>query len=152
MPDTKRINTKLESEGAEFLVLGSLLVEGVSCFKAYVNFPGYDLIAVSPDKGRNARIQVKSRLATDYNKRFPIKNFQCDFVVHVALNRGYRYGKKGKGDGSEIRNPDFYVLPVDIVKDAQVPGSDWGMIKLSAIEKLESYKNAWWLISDFLSK
>jgi hypothetical protein len=55
-----RRDTSLESEGAEFLVLGNLLIEGISCFKAYVNYPGYDLIAVSADTGRNARIQVKA--------------------------------------------------------------------------------------------
>ena len=30
----KRQNTKLESEGAEFLVLGNLLIEGISTYKA----------------------------------------------------------------------------------------------------------------------
>ena len=88
-----RQDTKLESEGAEFLVLGNLLIVGISCFKAYVNFPGYDLVAVNPDKSKTARIQVKSRWATNYDKSFPIKNFECDFVVHVALNRGYKLGK-----------------------------------------------------------
>lgn len=45
----KKQDTKLESEGAEFLVLGLLLVEGVSAYKAYINFPGYDLTAVNPN-------------------------------------------------------------------------------------------------------
>ena len=43
----KRQDTKLESEGAEFLVLGHLLIEGISAYKAYINFPGYDLMAVN---------------------------------------------------------------------------------------------------------
>lgn len=60
-----RKNTKLESEGAEFLVLGHLLIEGISCYKAYVNFPGYDLTAVNPESRKIARIQVKSRWATN---------------------------------------------------------------------------------------
>jgi len=67
----KRQDTKLESEGAEFLVLGNLLIEGISCFKAYINFPGYDLVAVNPDKSKTAKIQVKSRWAT----KFPYKKF-----------------------------------------------------------------------------
>jgi|ERR1035438_453905 hypothetical protein len=75
----------MESEGAEFLVLGHLLIEGVHCYKAYVNFPGYDLTAVNPITGKTAKIQVKSRWATDYDKSFPLKNFNCNFVVHVAL-------------------------------------------------------------------
>ena len=60
----QRQNTKLESEGAEFLVLGNLLIEGISCYKSYINFPGYDLVAVTPDRSKTARIQMKSRWAT----------------------------------------------------------------------------------------
>ncbi len=92
----ERQDTKLESEGAEFLVLGNLLLEGISCFNAYTNFQGYDLVAVNPQTKRQARIQVKSRWATNYDRSFPIKNFDCEFVVHVALNRGYRFGKQAR--------------------------------------------------------
>jgi hypothetical protein len=35
----KRLDTKLEAEAAEFLVLGHLLLEKISAFKAYVNYP-----------------------------------------------------------------------------------------------------------------
>ena len=94
---SSRKDTKLEAAGAEFLVLGCLLIEGVACYKAYINFPGYDLTAVNPETKKVARIQVKSRWATDYDRSFPIKSFECDFVVHVALNRGYASGKKGSG-------------------------------------------------------
>ena len=58
-----RHNRKLESEGAEFLVLVNLLIEEVSCFNAYVNFLGYDLVATNPATSRIARIQVRSRWA-----------------------------------------------------------------------------------------
>ena len=60
-PFSRWQDTKLEAEGAEFLVLGMLLVEGVHAFKAYTNFAGYDLVALDPGTGRSARIQVKSR-------------------------------------------------------------------------------------------
>jgi hypothetical protein len=60
MTIARRQNTRLESEGAEFLVLGNLLIEGVSCFKAYTNFKGYDLVAVNPETGKTARIQVRA--------------------------------------------------------------------------------------------
>ena len=43
-----RLNTRLESEGAEFLVLGNLLIEGILSYKAYHNFKSYDLVAVNP--------------------------------------------------------------------------------------------------------
>ena len=45
----KKQDTKLESEGAEFLVLGHLLIESIAAYKAYINFPGYDLTAVNPE-------------------------------------------------------------------------------------------------------
>ena len=33
-----RLDTSFESSGAEFLVLGHLLIEGIQAFKAYTNF------------------------------------------------------------------------------------------------------------------
>ncbi len=42
-------NTKLEAEGAEFLVLGNLLISGIATYKTYTNMPGYDLAAQSPE-------------------------------------------------------------------------------------------------------
>ena len=88
-----RRDTKLESEGAEFLVLGRLLLQRITAFKTYTNFPGYDLIATSAEKNTSARIQVKSRYNTNWDG-FIIKNFDCEFVVFVALNRGYPRPKK----------------------------------------------------------
>lgn len=57
-----RKNTRLQSEGAEFLVLGQLLMHGIPAYKAYVNMPGYDLVATDPDAGTGARISVKGFL------------------------------------------------------------------------------------------
>jgi hypothetical protein len=146
----KRKDTKLESEGAEFLVLGNLLVEGISCYKAYVNFPGFDLTAISSDAKRTAKIQVKSRWATNYDKGFPIKNFGCDFVVHVALNRGYSFGKKATKRDSGIKSPDFFVLPVDVVKKFRNRQDSWGKVYINRIPNIENYKNNWRLVREFL--
>jgi hypothetical protein len=74
----KRRNTKLEAEGAEFMVLGMLLVEGIHCFKAYTNFPGYDLVAVNPASQKTARIQVKSRWAADGSRKWPAGHQEKD--------------------------------------------------------------------------
>src|SRR3954452_9837248 len=93
-----RQDTSLEAEGAEFLVLGLLLVEGIPALKSYTRHPGYDLIALNPDTKRQCRIQVKSRWATDWDRGFPIKNFDTDFVVLVLLNRGYRFHRKRADD------------------------------------------------------
>ena len=97
-----RLDTRLESEGAEFLVLGQLLIHRIPAYKTYTNMPGYDLVATNPEKNTSARIQVKSRWNTGAID-FPIKNFDCEFVVAVFLNRGSKYGRK------EVMAPDYYV-------------------------------------------
>lgn len=82
-----RQNTQLQSEGAEFLVLGQLLVQGIPSYKAYQGSAGCDLVAANPDTHRAARIQVKSRWRTGA-EGLMIKRFDRDFVVVVLLNRG----------------------------------------------------------------
>ena len=144
----RRLDSKLESEGAEFLVLGLLLVEGIQATKAYTRFPGYDLLAFNPDAGLSCRIQVKSRWATDYDKSFPIKNFDSDFVVHVALNRGYRYRRRVRLNGREP--PRVYVLPTSVVQAARNPNNTWGKVKLNAMPDVETYLDNWDLIRQFL--
>lgn len=120
-----RLDSSLESAGAEFLVLGNLLVEGIEAHKLYTNFPGYDVMAVNPQANKSCRIQVKSRWATDFDGGFPIRNFDCDFVVFVALNRGYRYRRKVTAEDSGRREPQFYVFPIEAVRKAHDtrPGS-----------------------------
>lgn len=109
MTSKTRRDTKLESDGAEFLVLGRMLIERIATYKSYVNYPGYDLLAVQPDQGSVARVQVKSRFRTDWDG-FIIKNLDCDFVVFVALNRGFDRPKRDGARG--ISDPQFYVLPI----------------------------------------
>ena len=149
---TSRQYTKLESEGAEFLVLGHLLIEGLACYKAYSNFRGYDLVATNPETARVARIQVKSRWATDYDKSFPIRNYECDFVVHVALNRGFRFGKKGKAGDLGIREPEFFVFPTEVIRHAKNPKSAWGKTNIRNVPGLEQYRGNWKLIAEFLKR
>jgi hypothetical protein len=145
----QRKDTKLESEGAEFLVLGHLLLNRISAFKAYVNFPGYDLIAANADHNTSARIQVKSRYRTDWDG-FIIKNIDCDFVVFVALNRGFSKPKKSGNTG--IRDPEFFVIPVSYILRVRDPDNEWGKITRSRLAGIEQYKDRWDLISEFLSK
>ncbi len=146
-----RQDTKLESEGAEFLVLGLLLIEGISAYKAYINFPGYDLTAVNPDTKKVARIQVKSRWATDYDNSFPLKNLDCDFVVHVALNRGFRFRKKNMSPENSIKAPTFYVFPVDVLKPIRNEDG-WKKVQIRKLIDLEKYIDNWKLIKDYLEK
>jgi len=138
-----RQDTKLESEGAEFLALGQLLIHGIVAHKTYTNMPGYDLIATHPEKNTSARIQVKSRWRTGA-PQFIIKNFDCDFVAVVRLNRGK------KGGGGEVKPPEYFVMPVDDLLEA-VPRNAWGVVRFKDIPKLESYRDRWDLIRDFLA-
>lgn len=141
---SKRQNTRIESEGAEFLVLGQLLILGIPTYKTYTNMPGYDLIATSPDKHSSCRISVKSRWTTTATG-FIIKNFDCDFVVLAKLNRGDKRGK------SEIRQPEFFIFPVDVIKNA--PGSPgWNRISFGKIPGFKTYKDRWDFISKFLKR
>lgn len=144
-----RQDTKLESEGAEFLVLGLLLIEGISAYKAYINFPGYDLTAINPETKRVARIQVKSRWATDYDNSFPLKNMDCDFVVHVALNRGFRFRKRNIVKDLAIQPPRFYIFPVEVLKEIRKE-SGWNKVQIGKLTDVEYYVDNWKLIKDYL--
>lgn len=139
-----RQNTHLESEGAEFLVLGTLLTLGITSYKAYGNMPGYDIWATNPEREKSARIQVKSRWRTGA-EGFIIKNFDCDFVVVVLLNRGSKDGV------AKVQAPEFYVLPVDMLKKLHNPNSTWGKLSLSKIPGFKEQQDQWSIISKFLN-
>jgi hypothetical protein len=137
-----RQDTQLQAAGAEFLVLGHLLIEGIPAFKSYTNMKGYDLVVVNPETNRSARIQVKSRWKTKA-EGFIIKNFDCDFVVIALLNRGSKDGK------AEKNLPEFFVLPVAIAE--QLPRTEgWGKVSFSKFPQLETYRDSWELIRTFL--
>jgi hypothetical protein len=143
----KRRDTRLESEGAEFLVLGNLLVQGVPSYKTYTNMPGYDIVATNPEKNTSLKIQVKSRYQTDWDG-FIINNLDSDFVVLVALNRGYPSKKKIE-DG--IRDPDFYIFPIEYIKNIRDPNNPWGKVAKSSMKGYQAYENKWELIKDALT-
>ena len=129
-----RLDTRLESEGAEFLVLGQLLLNRIPSYKTYTNMPGYDLVATNPELNTSAKIQVKSRWRTGA-AGFPIKNFSCDFVVLVLLNRGSKDGKK------EVKEPRYFVFPVAVI--AKAPRSQkWSKVNLKDVPDYEAYENS----------
>lgn len=138
----RRLDTRLESEGAEFLVLGHLLLERIPAYKTYTNMPGYDLVATNPERNTSAKIQVKSRWRTNA-PGFPIRNLDCDFVVFCRLNRG---NKAGTG---AVRLPEYYVFPVALVKDAP-RSANWGKLMIRDIPDSEQYRDRWDLIRTFL--
>jgi len=139
-----RQDTKLESEGAEFLVLGQLLIHRIPSYKTYTNMPGYDLVATHPENNTLARIQVKSRWRTRA-PGFIIRNFDCDFVVVVRLNRG-------KKDGTGvILDPEYFVFPVGVILAAPRT-KNWGRVDFKNIPDLEAYREKWNRIREFLAR
>ena len=141
-----RLDTRLESEGAEFLVCALLLIEGIPTYKTYTQMPGYDLVAVNPEMGTSARIQVKSRWATDSDHGFPMKNADADFVVFVLLNRGNRLAGREGGK----KSPDIFVFPTPIAVAARREDG-WMKVMTKKIAGRESYRENWDQIREFLA-
>lgn len=135
-------NTKLEAEGAEFLVLGKLLIGGIASYKTYTNMPGYDLVATSPEQNTSARIQVKSRW-TRRATGFLISRLDCDFVVFVRLNLDSAT-QAGKANG-----PEYFVFPAPVIEAVHRPGKMPKVI-LKDIPDYGQYQNNWELVSSFL--
>lgn len=140
-----RRDTRLESEGAEFLVLGHLLIEGIEAHKAYTRYPGFDVLAFNRSGERSCRLQVKSRWRTGA-RGFPIKNFDSDFVAFVVLNRG----SIGRGVLDVTPPPDIYVIPTRVVEAAVRVSGGWSKAQLRDMESPEQYLHAWGSIRDFL--
>ena len=69
--------------------------------------PGYDLVATWPETNRSARIQVKSRWATDA-RHVLVKNRNFDVLVIAELNRGYL--KSAAKRALPPQEPEYYVL------------------------------------------
>lgn len=101
----RRIDSSLEAEAAEFLVLGHLLLNGIEATKSYTNTKDHDLVAANPRLHKSTSIQVKSRWRSDAN-HFLVKEISADFLVLVRLNRG----PDAKGKGGPPRAPEFLAL------------------------------------------
>jgi hypothetical protein len=137
-------DTKLESEGAEFLVLGNLLMQGIPAFKAYNYMKGYDIVALSKSLKYSLKIQVKSRWGTGA-AHFLIKNIESNFIVLCRLNRGNKRGTREK------RPPEYFIFPKEMLE--KVPKTEkWGKIMMKDIPKVENYQDNWSLIINHLEK
>lgn len=144
-----RLDSSLEAEAAEFLVLGNLLLNRVVANKAYSNTKDYDIIAVNPESKRAVTIQVKSRWRTDANN-FLISAVRADFVVLVSLNRG----PDSKGQGGDPGDPTFTVLPREVA-EAALNTSGNGKISLRKLPVGSAegvlFLGGWKLIADALA-
>ncbi|MEW6025690.1 MAG: hypothetical protein AB1599_00135 [Planctomycetota bacterium] len=133
------------SHGAEFLVQGYLMRRNILTYKAPPNNEGYDLICIHPDpriKGKQVRIQVKSRYQTDCGFWFPVKEKTFrgfDFLIAVFLNVGYFY-KRGVSSVNGQQIPEFYTFPVSFIRRHHDKKSSWHLVNLEGVN-IEKYKN-----------
>ncbi len=139
------------SAGAEFLVMGYLMRRNILTYKAPPNNEGYDLICIHPNprhqpkKGELAqvRVQVKSRYATDCDRGFPVKEASLDafdFLVIAFLNIGKFFGRNDGGTGE--REPEFYTLSNDFIREHHDVSSTWQKVKLRTLQQeIEPFKN-----------
>jgi hypothetical protein len=139
------------SASAEFLVMGYLMRRNILAYKAPPNNEGYDLICIHPDPRHKpqgdevaqVRVQVKSRYATDSDRGFPVKEVSLDafdFLIVAFLNIGKFFGRHDGSTGS--REPEFYTLPNDFIRQHHDRSSSWQKVRLKNLEKdIEPFKN-----------
>lgn len=145
---------RMSGEGAEFLVLGELLVRHINAAKAYTNFPDWDILAFDSERESQVRIQVKSRYASDA-LGFILKSTNFEFLVVVHLNKGLRY-TTGKKFQPTSDSPQFWIIPQAAVLAAigSTPKNpkygEWNLSLNKFPDKAREYENAWHLIAESL--
>ena len=137
--------------GSEHLVMGHLMRRNILTYKAPPGNEGYDLICLHPDPrhqpGPNekaqVRVQVKSRYATDCDRRFPVKEKSLDafdYLIVAFLNIGNFYGKNDGSTGAE--QPEFYTLSQAFIREHHDSNSTWEKVKLKRLQdEIEPFKN-----------
>lgn len=135
------------SLSAEYLVMGFLLRRNVLAYKAPPGNEGYDLICIHPDPrqpSRQIRVQVKSRMATDCDRGFPLKLKSIDafdFVVVAFLNVGYYAGKSKRHEPETgAREPEFYTLTPDFIRKHLTQSTSWEKVRTRGID-MSAFKN-----------
>ena len=151
----KRLETKLFSNGAEFLVMAKLLLSNIETYKAYVNFEGYDLVCANPKQGLSAKIQVKSKnFVKDVSFYLNSDDkSKSDFYVFAQTNAIKRKGDKYELISDDVIEPKLYVMDYDTVekhKRIDKKGTNWISISKKSIPNIDDYLNDWNQIKRFL--
>lgn len=135
------------SLSAEFLAMGHLMRRNILAYKAPTGNEGYDVICVHPDPrhvGPKIRVQVKSRLATDCDRGFPVREGTLDafdFLIVAFLNVGY-FLHKAKGRESRVgaRPPEFYTLSAAFVRQHYHADGSWQKVRMRGLD-LSPYRD-----------
>lgn len=149
----KRLDTKLFSTGAEFLVMSRLLLANIQTYKTYINFEGYDLVCVNPLKNLNAKIQVKSKNFLNDSSFYlnsDEKN-KSDFYVFAQTNSIKKVNGKYKLLLDD--EPKLFVMDcstVDKFKKIGRNGKPYISISNKHIPGLGEYLNNWKSIKEFI--
>lgn len=129
------------SLGAEFLVMGHLMRRNILAYKAPPNNEGYDLICIHPDprvSKKQVRVQVKSRLATDSDRGFPVKARTIpafDYLVVAFLNVGYFFKKTKDGPPDAGRTePEFFTFPAKFIREHHDASSSWEKVRTKGMD------------------
>lgn len=152
----KRLDTKLFSNGAEFLVMSKLLLTNIQTYKAYVNFEGYDLVCVNPKENLSAKIQVKSKNFlndTSFYLNSDDKT-ESDFYVFAQTNSIKKVNEKYTIIPDSTKEPKLYVLDFATVKQYRKKdkkGTYYISMSNKNIPKIDSYLNNWDQIKFFLN-
>lgn len=149
----KRLDTKLFSNGAEFLVMAKLLLVNIQTYKAYVNFEGYDLVSTNPNKNLSAKIQVKSKNFVNDSSFYLTSDDKnkSDFYVFVQTN-SIKKIKKVNTLMFDVE-PKLYVMDyatVEANKKIDSNGSPWISLSVKNFPNIKNYENNWQSIKEFL--
>jgi hypothetical protein len=128
------------SLSAEQLAMGWLMRRNILAYKAPPGNEGYDLLCVHPDPrhgGKQIRIQVKSRLATDCDRGFPVREGSLDafdFLIVVFLNVGYFSRRAIEGPRVGARSPELYTLPAAFVRKHHIAAGVWQKVRTRGLD------------------
>jgi len=118
---------------------------GIPTFKAPAFRAVYDLIAINPNKGKSATVQVKSRFETDCDRSFLVKELRADFFAFVFLNTGKWDDCKRYEDA---REPEFYIVPRDKVNQSVDSKKKMPKFLIKQDDPdLQSFRNGWDLVA-----
>jgi len=151
----KKFNTELFSTGAEFFVLSKLLLNHIEAHKSYVNFEGYDLIAVNPRKNISAKIQVKSKNHKGDTGHYLNSDdkVKSDFYIFVQSNAYIKEKDSYRVVEDSEAPPKFFVMDYKTVLKLRSQDKNGGLyIKLNKknIPNLEDYEGNLKAIKSFL--